>query len=138
MPQLLTAAAGVAHNFAVLDEDGVMRRYVPFVRAGADYIPSVAVAGAVAALGLKASEVRLGPTELRLGDRRMPLIAAPIPMLDGSVRSVAGPRSTTAACGRICAAPTRPTPSRSCSNRKSSCLPMRSQSSSRRGSATRS
>ena len=87
MPQLLTAAAGVAHNFAVLDEDGVMRRYVPFVRAGADYIPSVAVAGAVAALGLTASEVRLGPTELRLGDRRMPLIAAPIPMLDGSVRS---------------------------------------------------
>jgi adenylate cyclase len=86
MPPLLSAAAGVAHNFSILDEDGVMRRYVPFVRVGADYIPSLAVAGAVAALGVKASEVQLGSNHLRVGDRHIPLIAAEIPTLDGRIR----------------------------------------------------
>ncbi len=85
MPPLL-AAAGVAHNFSVLDEDGVMRRYVPFIRVGPDYVPSLAVAGAINALGLTPSDVRLGPAHLLLGDRRLPLITARIPMLDGTVR----------------------------------------------------
>ena len=87
MPPLLTAAAGVAHNFSILDEDGVMRRYVPFIRVGAVYIPSLAVAGATAALRLKASEVRLSANALQLGGRRIPLITAQIPTLDGSRRS---------------------------------------------------
>jgi adenylate cyclase len=86
MPPLLTAAASVAHNFSILDEDGVMRRYVPFVRVGAEYIPSLAVAGAAAALDLKASDVRLAANGLQLGDRRIPLITAQIPTLDGSRR----------------------------------------------------
>jgi adenylate cyclase len=87
MPPLLTAAASVAHNFSILDEDGVMRRYVPFIRVGAVYIPSLAVAGATAALGLKASDVRLSANALQLGGRRIPLITAQIPTLDGSRRT---------------------------------------------------
>jgi adenylate cyclase len=87
MPPLLTAADGVAHNFSILDEDGVMRRYVPFIRVGAVYIPSLAVAGATAALGLKASDVRLSANALQLGGRRIPLITAQIPTLDGSRRT---------------------------------------------------
>jgi adenylate cyclase len=86
MPVLMTAAADVAHNFSVLDEDGVMRRYVPFIRVGGDYIPSLAIAGAVRALGLNASDVRLGPAELWLGDRRLPLITSQLPTLDDTVR----------------------------------------------------
>jgi adenylate cyclase len=84
MPRLLTAAAGVAHDFSVLDEDGVMRRYVPFVRVGPAYIPSLAVAGALAALDLKPQQVRLDATHLHLGNRHVPLITAQIPKRDGS------------------------------------------------------
>jgi adenylate cyclase len=86
MPPLIAAAVGVAHNFSVLDDDGVMRRYVPFIRAGTEYIPSLAVAGAVTALGLKASDVGLSTSALQIGDRRVPLITAQIPMLDGTAR----------------------------------------------------
>jgi adenylate cyclase len=86
MPGLLAAASGVAHNFSVLDPDGVMRRYVPFIRVDGGYVPSLAVAGAVAALNLKPSEVRLDANGLWIGDRHMPLITAQIPTLDGTTR----------------------------------------------------
>ncbi len=86
MPGLLAAASGVAHNFSVLDPDGVMRRYVPFIRVDGGYVPSLAVAGAVAALDLKPSQVRLDADGLWIGDRHMPLITAQIPTLDGTTR----------------------------------------------------
>jgi adenylate cyclase len=86
IPVLLAAASGVAHNFSILDRDGVMRRYVPFIRTDSRYVPSLAVAGAVAALDLKSSEVRLGADGLWLGDRHVPLITAQIPTLDGNTR----------------------------------------------------
>lgn len=86
MPRLLAAAAGVAHDFSILDEDGVMRRYVPFVRVGATYIPSLAVAGAVVALDVKAPDVQLDASHLHIANRHIPLITAPIPTLDGSIR----------------------------------------------------
>jgi adenylate cyclase len=86
MRGLLAAASGVAHNFSILDSDGVMRRYVPFIRVDGTYVPSLAVAGAVAALNLKTSAVRLDRDGLWLGDRHLPLITAAIPTLDGSTR----------------------------------------------------
>ncbi len=85
-PELLEGSLAVAQNFGVIDPDGVLRRYVPLVRHGERVVPSVAVAGAIAALGLRGEDVRLDPGGLRLGDRVLPLVSRPIPSYDGTRR----------------------------------------------------
>ena len=80
---LLESSAAVAHNFSAGDADGVWRRYVPLVRHDGQVIPSLAIAGAMAALGLPARDVRLEPDGLRLGDRLVPLVTRPVPSFDG-------------------------------------------------------
>ena len=81
---LSTASRGPTSNFMVLDADGVVRRYVPVVRVGKTFIPSLAMAGAMAALDVKPADVRLDDSGLWLGPRRLPLVTARIPTLDGS------------------------------------------------------
>ena len=49
---LADAASGLGHNFLALDDDGVARRVVPFVRNGDRYLPSLGVAAALAARGV--------------------------------------------------------------------------------------
>ena len=83
---LATATPGPTSNFMVLDADGVVRRYVPVVRVGDTFIPSLAVAGAMAAMNVKPSDVRLDDAGLWLGSRRLPLVTTKIPTLDGSGR----------------------------------------------------
>ena len=53
-PALAEAAAGVAHNYAVLDKRGSLRRIPPFVRMGDRYMPSLGVAAALRGAGIRA------------------------------------------------------------------------------------
>jgi adenylate cyclase len=80
---LLESSAAVAHNFSAGDADGVWRRYVPLVRHDGHVIPSLALAGAMATLGLGAQDVRPEPGGLRLGDRVVPLVTRPVPSFEG-------------------------------------------------------
>lgn len=75
---LKNAARGIAHNFLALDEDGPARRVPPFVRRGDKYVPSLGVAAAIEALGIRPDEARIEGSLLVLRDRWIPLIAATV------------------------------------------------------------
>jgi adenylate cyclase len=87
MSALVASASAVGENLLVTDADGVTRRYIPAVRIGDTMVPSLAVSGVVAALGLHDSDIRFGPDGLHLGDRLVPLETSVLPTLDGSVRT---------------------------------------------------
>ncbi len=71
--QLAEAADGFGHNLFVLDSDGPLRHMNPFVRTNDRAIPSLGVAGALRAAGIRPAQVRFEGDSLVLGDRRMPL-----------------------------------------------------------------
>jgi adenylate cyclase len=77
--ELTDAAAGLGHNFLALDDDGIARRVVPFVRSGDRYVPSLGVAAALAAGGFKPDEVELEGQSIRVRDRRIPLVSIRVP-----------------------------------------------------------
>jgi adenylate cyclase len=87
MPALLGSARAIAENLMVGDVDGVVRRYVPAVRVDGRVVPSLAVAGAIIALGVKDADVHQDDAALWIGDRRLPLVTSSVPTLDGSLRS---------------------------------------------------
>jgi len=72
--ELADVAAGLGHNFLALDDDGIARRVVPFVRSGDRYLPSLGVAAAIAAGGFKPGEVTLDGQSIRVRERRIPLV----------------------------------------------------------------
>jgi hypothetical protein len=74
-PRLTAAAFGLGHNFLALDDDGVARRIVPFVRKGDRYLPSLGIAAALVAGGFRPDEVMLDGNAIRVRDRRIPLVA---------------------------------------------------------------
>ena len=76
--QLKIAASAIGHNFLALDEDGPARRVPPFVRKGDKYIPSLGVAAAIAALGIRPDEVRMDGDTLVMRDRRIPMLASSV------------------------------------------------------------
>ena len=88
MPALRDVSRGAGHNLLALDADGVARRCIPFVRVGDTTIPALAVEGAIAALGLRASDVRFEADGFWLGERHVPLAASDAPTLDGGTRNV--------------------------------------------------
>ena len=115
----------------VLDDDGVMRRYVPFVRVGDDYDPVSGRRGR--RRGARLEGIRCAArARSDSAARRSPCSADRVRR---SRRSMAATRvgrrrrSLTAACGRTCAGPIRRTRSRSCFSPRSSCSPRRSRSS---------
>jgi adenylate cyclase len=79
IPDIARASRAIGHNFVVVDPDGTLRRYVPFIRHGRDWIPSLGIAAAVVALRLRPSDVRLDGEGLWLGDRFVPLVRQEIP-----------------------------------------------------------
>jgi adenylate cyclase len=87
IPGLLEGARAVGHNFVVYDPDGPLRRSVPFIRAGGQWIPSLGVAAAIQALGLASGQVRLDDEGLWLGDRFLPLVEQAIPSYYGETRT---------------------------------------------------
>jgi adenylate cyclase len=82
---LADTASGLGHNRFVLDPDGPMRHAIPFVRAHHRTVPSLGVAAALRATGIRAQDVRLDGTRLRFGDRVMPLSARHVKADDGVV-----------------------------------------------------
>lgn len=81
---LTDAAAGLGHNFLALDPDGPARRMAPFIRSGDRYLPSLGVAAALAAGGVKPEEVVLEGNTLRVRDRRIPLVVVTVEDAPGS------------------------------------------------------
>jgi len=82
-PELAAASRALGHNFLVLDPDGPVRRAVPFVRAGGQYVPSLPIAAAIIAGAVAPSAVTAGPSALYIGNRAVPLIDAELPSYDG-------------------------------------------------------
>ena len=72
---LADASAALGHNFLVLDRDGPVRRVSPFITDGTRVLPSLGVAAALAALGLKPQDVAADGSAMRVGNRRLPLTA---------------------------------------------------------------
>jgi adenylate cyclase len=80
------AARAVGHVFTALDNDGPLRRMVPFIRVDGRTIPSLAVAAAMIAGGVRPDQVHLRGDYLVLGKAEMPLITVPLPSYDRTVR----------------------------------------------------
>ena len=76
---LADASHSLAHNFFVVDRDGPMRRFAPFVHVHGRYLPSLGVAAAMAALEIDPSEVRRTDEGLLLRDRHLPVLEDDIP-----------------------------------------------------------
>src|SRR5215471_1701940 len=71
---LADAAAALGHNFLVRDDDGTARRMSPFIVNEGRQLPSLGVAAALIAGGFKPEDVGADGGELRVGDRRIPMI----------------------------------------------------------------
>jgi adenylate cyclase len=72
---LSNAAAALGHNFLVLDHDGTARRMSPFIVSDGKELPSLGVAAALVAGGFRPDDVGVDGQALRIGDRRIPLVA---------------------------------------------------------------
>lgn len=73
--ELADAAASLGHNWLALDRDGQARRMAPFIRSGGRYLPSLGVAAALLAHGIKPEEVRLEGRAIHVRDRVIPLVS---------------------------------------------------------------
>jgi len=91
-PALAAAAAGLGHNFIVLDDDGPARRFPPFIRQGTRYMPSLGVAAALRGGGFQPGDVVLEGNAIRLRDRLIPLV--PVRVADVNDRSRAHDQQT--------------------------------------------
>jgi adenylate cyclase len=73
-----TAAAGFGHNYLRLDPDGVARRVLPFIRKDGRFMPGLGVAAALLGGGFRPDEVVLEGDAIRVRDRAIPLVRAPL------------------------------------------------------------
>ena len=81
-----SAAAALGHNLFILDSDGPMRHVVPFVRTGDRAMPSLGLAAALRAAGVRSADVQVEDGVLRLADRRMPLEWRQVNNPEGPIR----------------------------------------------------
>ena len=87
IPSIANASRAIGHNFVVLDPDGPLRRYVPFIRSGQQWVPALGMAAALIALDIRPDDVRLDRDGLWLRDRFLPLQEAEIPSYYGERRT---------------------------------------------------
>ncbi|MCC7243212.1 MAG: adenylate/guanylate cyclase domain-containing protein [Acidobacteria bacterium] len=81
-PALARAARAIGHSLVVYDQDGPLRRVVPFVRVGQDtvrVIPSLPLAAMMMAGGLGPEAVGVEAGVLRIGATRIPLVTEMVP-----------------------------------------------------------
>lgn len=81
---LLSAAAGLGHNFFSLDPDGPIRHTIPFVRVGARAMPSLGLAAALRVAGVTASDMSVEDSALTVGGTVMPLETRDMRTEDGT------------------------------------------------------
>lgn len=78
--ELRNAAAGVGHTVLIKDADGSARRQLPFIEYHQTDVPSLGLAGALAAEQVPADAVRLERSNaLRVGAHTLPLLEEPAP-----------------------------------------------------------
>jgi adenylate cyclase len=77
--ELTDAAAALGHNLGTPDDDGQLRRLVPFITSDGKQLPSLGVAAALLAGGFRPSDVAAEGTTLRVGDRHIPLVRRHLP-----------------------------------------------------------
>jgi len=82
-PELAQAARGLGHNLFILDDDGPIRRFMPFATARGRHVPSLATAAFMAATRVDPGQVTVDGHSLRLGATRLPLIRVDVPRLTG-------------------------------------------------------
>jgi len=82
-PGLAKASRALGHNLVVVDPDGPVRRAIPFVRGGGQFLPSLPIAAAIIARGVPPAGVSVSGSALRIGDRAVPLVEAPLASYDG-------------------------------------------------------
>ena len=75
---LSDAAAALAHNYLTLDPDGPARRMSPFVSSDGKALPSLGVAAALLADGVRPVDVQGSGDVLRIGDRDIPLVSTEV------------------------------------------------------------
>ena len=81
-PSIAGVAAGFGHNLFSLDPDGPIRHMAPFVRTADRALPSLGVAAAIRALGVKPEDVHLDDKVLHIGNRAMPVSTVAVPTTD--------------------------------------------------------
>ena len=84
--ELAHASLALGHDFMVADPDGPVRRLSPFVRTHGQFVPSLAVAAAVAATGVPPLLIRSDARSLHVGARELPLIDVVLPSFYGEQR----------------------------------------------------
>lgn len=89
-PGLAEASRALGHNVMLKDEDGPVRRIIPFVRRDELFLPSLGIAAAQLALGLPSSAIRLDGNHLRIGATRLPAPVVEIPRFEDQ----SGPAAT--------------------------------------------
>ena len=93
-PGLAEASRALGHNVMLKDDDGPVRRIIPFVRREGLFLPSLGLAAAQLALGLPSDAVRLEGDRLRIGTTRLPAPPVEIPRFEGQSGPVATGRRT--------------------------------------------
>jgi adenylate cyclase len=81
--ELARASLGVGHNRFVLDDEGALRRVVPFLRSGGRDVPLLGVSAYLFAERVPPAQVRLDASGLTLGTRHLPLLTFAIPRFAG-------------------------------------------------------
>lgn len=80
---LAEASRALGHNLMLKDDDGPVRRIIPFVRRDGVFLPSLGVAAAQIALNLPNAEVRVEGNGFRLGRMRLPAPVVDVPRFEG-------------------------------------------------------
>ena len=83
------ASRALGHNVMLKDEDGPVRRIIPFVRRDGLFLPSLGVAAAQVALGLQSNAIRLEDDHIRIGRTRLPAPVVDIPRFAGQTGPIA-------------------------------------------------
>ena len=84
-PGLGEAAWALGHNVMLVDEDGPVRRVIPFVRREGVFLPSFGIAAAQAMLDVPSAAIRLDRDDLVIGATRLPAPVVDIPRFEGQV-----------------------------------------------------
>ncbi len=81
-PGLGEASRALGHNVMLVDEDGPVRRIIPFVRRDGVFLPSFGVAAAQVMLGVPSEAIRLDGDHLVIGTTRLPAPVVEIPRFE--------------------------------------------------------
>jgi adenylate cyclase len=93
-PGLGEAARALGHNIMLTDEDGPVRRVIPFVRREGLYLPSFGIVAAQMALGLPSGDIRLDGDDVVIGGTRLPAPVVEVPRFEEQAGPMAYGRRT--------------------------------------------